>query len=155
MYIFDTNVFRSLKEFTPTTFPTIWDKIHELTDDGMLLSVREVLRELDNQSASQHVNDWVSSHQHIFLIPSKDEFSCVADLLKNEQVRNLVKKQNILRGQPAADPFIIASGIIKDATVVTQESFKPGAARIPTICQEFDVECINLNGFFEREELRY
>jgi hypothetical protein len=39
--------------------------------------------------------------------------------------------------------------------VVTQESLKPGGARIPTVCVDLKVECIDLEKFLEREQLKY
>jgi hypothetical protein len=37
--------------------------------------------------------------------------------------------------------------------VVTMESRKVGGARIPTVCDEYGIECMDLEGFLEREGL--
>ena len=57
----------------------------------------------------------------------------------------------MLRGGRNADPFLIARAAVVGATVVTMEQFKPNAAKIPNICQHFDVQCVDLRGFMEKE----
>jgi len=61
----------------------------------------------------------------------------------------------MLMGWPVADPFIIAAASVHECTVVTEEKFKADGARIPTVCKEFGVDCINVEGFLERERLRF
>ena len=56
---------------------------------------------------------------------------------------------------PVADPFIVAAAKVRNFCVVTQESNKIKGARIPNACKEFDVQCIDLEGFLEREKLEY
>lgn len=155
MYVFDTNVFRSLGLYYPKRFPTIWNRINELTENNNLISVREVRRELEANCASEHVNSWIQKYRHIFLIPSNEECEIVTDIFKKEQYRGLVKRQNMLKGFPVADPFIIAAAKNRNGCVVTQESLKLGGARIPTACKEMKIDCVNLEGFLEKEKLTY
>ena len=79
----------------------------------------------------------------------------MTEIFRNAQYRNLGRRNNILRGLPVADPFIVAAGSFYGACVVTQESFRPGAARIPTVCKDLKVECTNIEGFLENEGLIY
>ncbi|MFC1894311.1 hypothetical protein ACFLYR_09950 [Chloroflexota bacterium] len=46
------------------------------------------------------------------------EIKIVTDVFKKEQHRNRVRKNNILRGLPVADPFIVAAGSFYGACVV-------------------------------------
>ncbi len=39
--------------------------------------------------------------------------------------------------------------------VVTEETFRPNAAKIPNVCQHFGIECINLRQLMEREGWRF
>jgi len=89
------------------------------------------------------------------MIPTEAELMIVRDIFGSEQYRGLVRRQNILRGLPVADPFIVAAGKFYEALVVTQESLLSGAARIPTLCQELEVRWTNLEGFLEKEDLMY
>ena len=59
------------------------------------------------------------------------------------------------KGLPVADPFVVAAAKVHQASVVTREAFKSGGARIPTVCQEFGVECLNVEQFLTRERLKY
>ena len=155
MYIFDTNVFGSLAFYYPKRFPTIWKRIDELAECGILRSVREVQREIESNCPSEHIEAWVRSHHNVFMTPNDDEGRIVAGIFRKEQYRALVKRENILKGLPVADPFVVAAAKIHGARVVTQESLKIGGARIPTLCRELNVECMGLEGFLESENLGY
>lgn len=155
MYVIDTNVFINLGLYYPKRFPTIWETVDSLADSGDLVSVREVRRELENNCASDYVLDWVKKYRRIFHIPTNEECQIVTEIFKKNQYLGFVKKKNILKGMPVADPFIIAAAKAKGFCVVTQESNKAKGARIPTACADFDVDCIDLEEFLEREKLEY
>lgn len=156
MYVVDTNVFISLGLYYPKRFPTIWERVNSLADSGNLVSVREVRRELETNCSSDHVLNWVKEYRHIFHIPTNEECEIVVEIFQKPQYLGFVKRDNILKGRPVADPFIVAAAKIGNFCVVTQESNKPkGAARIPTVCKDFDIECIDLEGLLEREKLEY
>ena len=155
MYVFDTNVFISLGLYYPKRFPTIWERIDSLADSGGVVSVREVRRELETKCSSEHVLNWVEQHRYIFHIPTNEECQIVSEIFRKNQYLGFVKRNNILKGMPVADPFIIAAAKAKGFCVVTQESNKSKGARIPTACIDFGIECIDLEGFLEREKLEY
>ncbi len=155
MYIFDTNVFHALGVFFPTRFPTIWRKIDELANNHVLQSVREVQREIEINCPFEFIEKWVNTHHDIFLIPNAEESRVLLELFKKEQYRGFVKREKMLKGLPVADPFIIAAAKVHNGCVVTRESLKHGGARIPTACAELKVDCIDLEEFFKREELKY
>lgn len=155
MYVFDTNVFWALGHYYPSRFPTIWHQIDKLAKSGDLYSVKEVLRELESNCPFESIEGWVKGHHDIFRVPNEEETKIVAQIFQKEQYRGFVKRQNILKGLPVADPFVIAAAKIHKGRVVTQESLKEGGARIPTACKEIGVECIDLEKFLEREGLKY
>jgi hypothetical protein len=155
VYIFDTNVFYALGHYYPSRFPTIWERIDSLAEEGELLSVKEVKRELEGNCPAEFVEEWVKKYRKIFHSPSGEEMTIVAEMFKKEQYRGFVKRQNILKGLPVADPFIVAAAKVLGAHVVTQESSKPGGARIPTVCHDLRVKCLDLEKFLEYEKLRY
>jgi hypothetical protein len=155
MYVFDTNVFISLGLYYPKRFPTIWDRVNNLAEEKRLISVREVRRELETKCSDDHILDWVKQHGYVFHIPTNEECQIVSEIFQKRQYLGFVKRNNLLKGLPVADPFIIASAKINGFCVVTQESNKSKGARIPTACIDFGVECINLEDFLEREKLKY
>lgn len=155
MYIFDTNVFLTLGHYYPSRFPTIWAKMNELVNSDKIQSVKEVKRELEINSHFEHIKQWVQDNSSIFRPPSKEEGVVVAQIFQKEQYRRLVKRQNLLKGLPVADPFIIAAAKVRHGIVVTQESLKIGGARIPTVCMELGIKCIDLEKLLEYENLKY
>lgn len=155
MYVVDTNIFHALGNFYPKRFPSIWERIDSLIGSDDFISVREVKKEVDQLCSVNHIIAWVEQHRDIFLIPTNDECEVVAQILALNQYQGLVKLKNIERGLPCADPFLIAAGKCRSGVVVTQESAKPGGARIPNVCVELGVDCINLEGFLEREGLQF
>jgi hypothetical protein len=156
MCIFDTNVFTAMGHFFPSRFPTIWAKVDELVQKKILRSVKEVQREIEKNCPFDYIETWVKNNHSIFLPPSEEESKIVADIFKKEQYRGLVRREKMLKGLPVADPFIIAAAKAnKGGCVVTQESLKPGGARIPTVCADLKIECIDLEKFLEREQLKY
>jgi hypothetical protein len=147
MYIFDTSSFIVLGHYFPEVFTSLWEGFDGCVDDGCVLSCREVFRELDNGVSSNHLREWLDGNKAVFLEPTVEELAAVASFFKNSQYRNLVRNRQILNGTPVADPFIIASAQARAATVVTQESFKANGARIPTLCKDLNIECIDLQKF--------
>jgi hypothetical protein len=155
MYVFDTNVFITLGYYYPKRFPTIWTKIDELADENELISVREVRRELDRNCSSDDMNEWIERYRRIFVIASNEECAIVASIFRNRQYCGLVRRKNILKGLPVADPFIIAAAKTRNGIVVTEESAAIKGARIPAVCDKFNVECTNLEGFLEQQDLKF
>lgn len=155
MYVFDTNVFIALGFYYPSRFPTIWDKLSRLVDSGDIVSVKEVKNELELYCSYPHVMEWVVSNKKIFKKPTDRELKIVSEILRDTRFRGLVKLKKILDGKPVADPFVIASASFNEGIIVTEETFKVNGARIPTVCREIGVECINVEEFLTREEVQY
>ncbi len=155
MYVFDTNVFYALGHYYPSRFPTIWARLEDLAKDGTLRSVREVLREIEGNCPFETIETWVKVHRDIFKPPNDQEMKFIAKLFEKKQYQGFVKRQNILKGRPVADPFVIAAAKNLEGQVVTLESPTAGGARIPAACKDFGVECIDLEQFLEREGLRF
>ncbi len=155
MYILDTNVFIALGHYYPSRFPTIWERIETLSAEGKLRSVKEVRRELELNSHFEHIQHWVDKHRHIFSAATEEEGRVITEIFSTEQYRGFVKRNNLLKGLPVADPFVIAAGKVYNGIVVTQESQKVGGARIPAVCAELGVECIDLEKFLEYEDIIY
>lgn len=145
--VFDTNSLSVFNNYYPTTFPKLWENLNRLADTGILISVSEVLRELENDTRGVSIQDWANSHKSIFAKPSNNELLTVQQILAVPHFQMLISNKAILKGTPVADPFVVAAAKIKNATVVTEEAFKPNAAKIPNVCQHFGVPCINLQAF--------
>lgn len=79
----------------------------------------------------------------------------VSQIFAVPHFQNLVKKEKRLIPTTVADPFIIAGAKVKEGCVVTEEVFQRNAAKIPNVCQYFNVDDTNVQGFMEGEEWRF
>lgn len=155
IFVFDTSCFKVLKNFYPSRFPSVWSKFNELAEAKRVISVREVLKELEAYNDADFIQDWAKANHHVFLTPGDDELLFVGEIFKIQHFQALISQKSILRGTPVADPFVIAAAKVRNGCVVTQESNKPNAAKIPNICEHFGIDCITLEGFMEKEEWKF
>ncbi len=136
-----------LKNYYIRTFATLWSFFDELVAAGRLISVSEVLNELANYNEPDSIQDWAKHNKGIFRVPSTAEQLVVQDILAIPRFQPLIGGKAILKGTPVADPFVIAAAKVIDGTVVTEEAFRPDAAKIPNVCLHFGVPCVNLEKF--------
>lgn len=155
IYVLDTSAFIELKHFYPTAFPTIWSRLETMMHNGDLWSVLEVWNELNNYNEADLIVKWAKRHKSIFAKPSNDELLVVQQIMAIPHFQALVGGKAMLTGKPVADPFVVAAAAVKGGTVVTQERFKPNAAKIPNVCAHFGVPCVTLEGFITGQGWRF
>ena len=150
-YVFDSDSLINLfRHYYPERFPTLWEKFDALISAGELISVREVFNEIG--SSEDALATWAKEHKDIlFMESTAEELRFVAEIFKVEHFQAMIRKQQRLKGKPVADPFVIARAKISGACVVTQEKNTEKAAKIPNVCDNFEIPCINLEGFMEKE----
>jgi hypothetical protein len=151
IYILDTSAFIVLNHFYPKTFATLWKEMDALVANRTIRSVKEVYNELFYCYKSEFINDWANKHKKIFYKPSNDELNVVKQILAIPNFQSIIGSKAILKGTPVADPFIVAAGVVIQATVVTQEKNKPNSSKLPTVCAHFKVSCINLEDFMKQQ----
>jgi hypothetical protein len=149
-YVVDTNSLMVLRSYYPDRFPSVWESISSLMLEGRFRSVKEVLNELEGRD-SKHVLAWAKKNSSIFLPPSDGETACISEIFAVPHFRQLIGSEQRFRGTPVADPFLVAAAKVNGGCVVTEESFKENAAKIPNVCRHFEVDCTNLEGLMERE----
>lgn len=150
MYIFDTSPLSSLfRNYYRSRFPTLWDHFDALVSDGVVTSTREVKRELDQYSRVDE--QWLRDNSAIFTTPTVREALVVRQIYEVKHFQQNIELKKIHKGGLNADPFVVAKAIVENGTVVSLESAAPNAARIPNICQQFGVRCLNLEEFMEEE----
>jgi hypothetical protein len=151
IYVFDTSSFREMETFYPEIFESVWTKINEAVKGGILVSTREVYNEIPKGAPPTFFLEWLNSvKSRVFLTPDEEETQFVSEIFKIEHFQALVSKKTMARGNPVADPFVIACAKVKKGTVVTEEKQKDNAAKIPNVCARFDIPCTNLNGFMRK-----
>jgi len=154
-YIFDTGAFIVLKNYYPSAFSSLWHRLDTSAVDGTMVSVREVYNELHNYNDVDFIQDWAKYRKSIFEKPTNEELLVVQEILAIPHFQVLISTKAILKGSPVADPFVVAAGKVKEATVVTQEIYKKNAAKVPNVCAKFDVPCINLEKYMEQRGWKF
>lgn len=154
-YVFDSGpLIWMFRYYYPERFPSLWSQFDSLIQDQVIVSVKEVSRELDGQD--DLLADWVKSNANVFQPPTASEFSIVSDVFKIPHFQGLIRKQERLQGKPVADPFVIAkAGCIEDGCVVTTEKWKENASQIPNVCDHFGIPYMNLEQFMEEEDWKF
>ena len=131
IYVFDTSSFRELQHFYPSVFKSVWPRLLDLVEEFRLISTKEVLHELEDQNVSEDILDWCKKYKSIFQTPENDELLFVSTILQTQNFASLIPAKAHLQGKRVADPFVIALAQSKAGTVVTQESYRENAAKIP------------------------
>lgn len=160
IYVFDTSSLRSLQHFYRSVFKSVWAGLDEMVGKQTITSTREVWRELPGQAITPALLDWASANKHIFRTPVNAELEFVAQIFQVPHFQGLISEKSRLKGNPVADPFIIACAKVNNGTVVTEEGWdhtkkeltlKPEAAKIPNVCLHFGLPCTNLEGFMQQQ----
>ena len=72
------------------SFPSFWDEMEKLATDGVLVSCREVAKELGLLSSAEYLNAWVDRHPQLFLDPTEEEMERVAEIFRVPHFRQLI-----------------------------------------------------------------
>lgn len=146
IYVFDTNSFSELNAYYPDIFKAFWKRFDLMVAKGEVISTREVHTELE-RSGLNHVVKWAKVNSSVFTMPAGRETAFIGKIFTVPHFQALIDQKAQQRGTPVADPFVIACAHVHQGTVVTQEKFKPNAAKIPNVCKHFSVPCTDLQGF--------
>ncbi len=152
IYVFDSGpLIVMFKHYYRDRFPSLWVLFDEMIENGGIISVREVKGELEDKEDS--LSEWVSENSDIFLEATPDEGLFVSKIFQIRHFQQLISKKAQLKGKKVADPFVIAKAhsLGENGCVVTTEKWKENAAQIPNVCDHFDVNWTNLEGFMRDE----
>jgi hypothetical protein len=122
--------------------------MERLAAEGRLISVEDVALELQGQE--DDVSEWAESHKDIFLKLTQDIQLQTRSILKDHP-----KLVDLKRKKSSADPFLIATAMVKRGVVVTEErkSGGPQVEKIPDVCAAYRLPCISLLKLLEQEGL--
>jgi hypothetical protein len=150
IFIIDNNSLRVLGSYYPEHFPGVWERLDAVVVDGTLRSVKAVAREIEDSNASEFVRDWVRKHRAAFLAPTSGESQFLAEIFAVPHFHSLIGAKQAAAGKEVADPYLIAAARVFSGCVVTEEAYKPNAAKIPNVCEHFGIECCDLQGMMKK-----
>ncbi len=152
VYCIDTSsLVRAWTEAYPLdVFPSFWDRIDELFEDGRITAPDEVLRETSKRDDGLH--KWLKQRSGMFAAIDDDLQKSVTEVMADHPF--LVKNRP---GKNAADPWVIALARITGSTVVTEEVVDQSAKypKIPSVCCEYKVPWVRLLNVIRTEGWRF
>jgi hypothetical protein len=148
-YVVDTCSLTALRRLYPSdVFAPVWDFVGELAGKEILVSVDEVYEELAAQD--DEVLEWARRHKSVFRPLTLDVQAQAKQILSSHTDLYDPKKRT-----SSADPFLIGLARQLDAAVVTEEGYSTGRRpKIPDVCRDYGVECIDLLTMLRHEGLR-
>ncbi len=148
LYSVDTSALLDgwVRHYPPAHFPSLWDQVEGLIDEGRLRVSEEVLHEVARHEDS--LNQWLQDRRSRVVVPTTNEVT--------EAVREILRSHERLvmsgSGRNRADPFVIAVAGLNDAVVVTGERGGTAARpKIPSVCRDLGIRDINLLDLIKEE----
>lgn len=128
------------------TFPDLFPRVNEAFATGLLVSPREVRRELQNGAEGDELQRWATDNPSFFVDPDDRQVGLVQQMLvRFPQVYDMKLHRAI-----DADPWVIAVAQANGLAVVTSEN-QDSPKKIPYFCRSLGVPVLNVMGFFESE----
>lgn len=123
--------------------------------DQRVWSVREVRREIEQMGRADTLEDWTKQNSSFFRVPTSEEARFITSIYSVEHFQQNLGRKKLLGGGAFADPFLVASGRLSAATVVTQETSRKNGVGIPNICAYFGIQCTDLQGFLIEQDWKF
>lgn len=124
------------------TFSSVWEKLEELIRDGVLISSIEVKDEVKDED----IAEWLLRNSNMFIPLTEEVQKETTKILRDYPT--LIKLTS--KGNSNADPFLLATAILYNAIIVTNETpagEKSTVRKIPDVCKALDIDWMNLNKF--------
>ncbi|MBL7160777.1 MAG: DUF4411 family protein [Candidatus Aenigmarchaeota archaeon] len=154
-YIMDTSSLVKLNRENPIdVFPTVWKKLNDLVNNDRLIAPKEVSNEI--QQNDDQLCKWVNKNKKMFKDITKRQIEIVKEILKKYPA--IIKTDR----KYDADPWVIALAIETSTdpqktlfnikrVVVSEEKLIGNKIKIPFICNDYDIESINVIDMFREE----
>lgn len=150
-YIMDASSFNSQKStesHTRRVNKTLWTNIERLIRDKIIITCSEIKDELTDPE----IATWCAS-AGCTVIDIDDEIqnNVIAVVTRNPKLVDFkATKQSINSAGSSGDVFLIATAMKYHIAVITEEN-KNSPKKIPAVCRNMGVDCINISELCERE----
>ncbi len=136
-YCFDTSslVQAWTRSYPFDVFPTFWDKMEELVEQGRIVVPDEVERETSRRDDG--LQKWIKDKDGLVWKIDEELQESVKEILSDFQF--MVKNRP---GKNAADPWVVALARITKRIVVTEEIEDDASKnpKIPMVCKHYGIE---------------
>lgn len=155
-FLIDSNsLITPYKMYYPFDFARkFWDQLYEKIENQEVVMLDLVKQEL--VKGDDDLSEWVSSIDNELILDRRDPniLSNYGEVLAHLQVSGLYQEKALVAWSQAhiADPWLIATARTYGFTIITLEKpngglkaqNKVGSAKIPDVCNAFDVQCKDL-----------
>lgn len=132
--------------------PSLWMRIEELINKGIIISHIEVLKEIkkDGQKGEELFN-WAQNNKTVFKDYNVEKEGPIIGQMSpkyNDFVNDKVSTEH-------ADPWLIAQAKVQNLTIISQETYYNGPiigrSKLPNVCNAplFNVRCVDLWEFIK------
>jgi hypothetical protein len=157
-YLLDSNTYIQAKNFYygMDICPAYWDWLDQQFQQGTVASIDIIGKEL--KDGNDELAEWARARpQHFIKNDDADTQSILTEIVQAVVAGdyNPANRDNFLA---KADPWIIAKAKTIGATVVTHEALvalNTKKVKIPNICQQFNVPCLNTFQFLRELNARF
>ena len=163
-YLLDTNIYINFYEryYRVKYFPSFWAKLPAILNKYVVIPQIVV----DENYQDPKFRKWLDKNYLKEIINHKNYATQWAQILQYIDDCEYYKEEALSadRGwanEKIADPWLIAIAKEENLTIVTSEIRNPNlqnpngnkAAKIPDVCDDLEVGCIDMNDFFEKINL--
>lgn len=133
----------------PDSFPSLWNNIEKMIDDGTLRATEEVREELSKKD--DNVYKWAKDKDNLFLPLTTNIQREASNILAR-----FPKLVAALRDRSQADLFVIALAIVENCTVITgEQNGNVNKPKIPFVCSQYKIPCINMVEFIRKQNWKF
>lgn len=157
-YLLDANTYIQAKNqyYGMDICPAYWDWLDQQFQQGLVASVNMIGREL--RDGNDDLAEWARARPAHFVPNDDDETQAVFSSIVQAVMQGDYNQGNRDSFLAKADPWIIAKARVIGAAVVTHESVLAPNTRkvkVPNICHQFDVPCVNTFQFLRELNARF
>jgi len=170
IYVFDTSSFIELKKFSEYSdiLVSLWSNLEHLAMKGRLISPKKVLEDLIPDlekpgTKNDELVAWAKNHNTLFQDEEDLDFLKALAEITNKYKQTWV---DIDSEKNQSDPYVVALAVSRkkkqretliesEIVVVTEESQDFNRLKIPKVCNDFGIRCVNLHQFFKEEGWKF
>ncbi|MFA6049183.1 MAG: DUF4411 family protein [Candidatus Micrarchaeia archaeon] len=160
MYIIDSSSLIGLNRFHADVFISLWSCLEKSVTTNQLIAPKKVFEDL--QHMDDEIAKWATINSKMFKDENDKTFiTALSDVINRHQ--NWIDLDSEKNG---SDPYVVALALLKrkesketlepkEVIVITEESQDLARLKIPSVCNGYNLRCLNLHQFFQEEGWKF
>lgn len=164
-YLLDSNIYINFYDrfYKHEYFPSFWEKLPKILNSSVIIPKIVI----DENYQDKWFKNWIDNNYSEEIINHKDYVNQWADVLNHISDSPFYKQEALSSDkgwahERIADPWLIGIAKQDGLTIVTSETNNINlhattpskAAKIPDICKDLQIRCIEMNTFFQEVKLK-